>query len=124
MTIRPDMGIDRSLLLAALQLTPRERFQRAVRLSIPAGGSLRPGGSIATASSAELDAERVLRALTSAGVQFVLIGGFADNVLSYQRATLEVGICYESSRGNVSRLVGELRRCTPSPATLASQWLM
>ncbi len=69
----------------------------------------------APAGSGEFDPERILGALTAAGVQFVLIGGFAVNILGYQRATQDIDICYERSRANVSRLIGVLRSLHATP---------
>jgi len=55
------------------------------------------------------DPARILHALDAAGVQFILIGGFATNVHGYERATADLDVCYERSRANVERLVGVLR---------------
>lgn len=57
----------------------------------------------------ELDAPRILRALEAAGVEFVLIGGFATIVHGYERATADLDICYERSRANVDRLTEVLK---------------
>ena len=63
----------------------------------------------------QLDPERILRALGAAGVQYILIGGFATNVHGYERATADLDICYERSRTNVERLVGVLRQLAARP---------
>jgi hypothetical protein len=62
-----------------------------------------------------LDPERVLRALDTAGVQYILIGGFATNIHGYERATVDLDICYERSRANVQRLVGVLHQLAARP---------
>jgi hypothetical protein len=67
-----------------------------------------------------LDPERVLRALDTAGVQYILIGGFATNIHGYERATVDLAICYERSRANVERLAGVLRQLAARPR----QWPM
>ncbi len=56
-----------------------------------------------------LDPERILRQLNSAGVEYVLIGGFAVVIHGYERLTGDLDICYARSRENVTRLVGVLR---------------
>jgi hypothetical protein len=56
-----------------------------------------------------LDPERILRQLNDAGVEYVLIGGFAVVIHGYERLTGDLDICYARSRENVARLVGVLR---------------
>ena len=62
-----------------------------------------------------LDPERILRSLEVAGVQYILIGGFATNLHGYERATADLDICYERSRNNVERLAGVLRELDARP---------
>jgi hypothetical protein len=56
-----------------------------------------------------LDPERILRLLNQAGVEYVLIGGFAVVIHGYERLTGDLDICYARSRENVKRLVDALR---------------
>jgi hypothetical protein len=56
-----------------------------------------------------LDPERILRRLNRAGVEYVLIGGFAAVIHGYERLTGDLDICYARSRDNVTRLVDVLR---------------
>jgi hypothetical protein len=56
-----------------------------------------------------LDPERILRQLNEAGVEYVLIGGFAVVIHGYERLTGDVAVCYARSRENVAQLVGVLR---------------
>jgi hypothetical protein len=56
-----------------------------------------------------LDPERILRQLNGAGVEYVLIGGFAVVIHGYERLTGDVDVCYARSRENVARLVEVLR---------------
>src|SRR5258708_3686517 len=55
-----------------------------------------------------LDPERILRLLNQAGVEYVLIGGFAVVIHGYERLTGDLNICYARSRENVKRLVDVL----------------
>ena len=55
-----------------------------------------------------LDPERILRLLNQAGVEYVLIGGFAVVIHGYERPTGDLDICYARSRENVRRLVDVL----------------
>jgi hypothetical protein len=56
-----------------------------------------------------LDPERILRQLNRAGVDYVLIGGFAVVIHGYERLTGDLDICYARTRENVTRLVDVLR---------------
>jgi len=55
-----------------------------------------------------LDPERILRLLNQAGVEYVLIGGFAVVIHGYERLTGDLDICYARSRENVKRLADVL----------------
>ena len=63
----------------------------------------------------QLDPERILRLLNEAGVEYVLIGGFAVVIHGYERLTGDLDICYARSRDNVRRLVDVLRILRASP---------
>jgi hypothetical protein len=65
-----------------------------------------------TTRTRPLDPERVLRQLNDAGVEYVLIGGFAVVIHGYERLTGDLDICYTRSRENVARLAAVLRHCT------------
>ncbi len=51
----------------------------------------------------------VLRVLTDAGVSFVVIGGYAAELLGAPVMTNDLDVCYERSRDNLERLAGALR---------------
>ena len=55
-----------------------------------------------------LDPDRILRLLNHAGVEYVLIGGFAVVIHAYERLTGDLDICDARSRGNIKRLVDVL----------------
>lgn len=63
----------------------------------------------------DFDAVRILRELNAAGVEYLLIGGFATIVHGYERATADLDICYERSRANVERLATVLRSLHAMP---------
>lgn len=62
-----------------------------------------------------LDPTRVLRALADAGIQYILIGGFATILHGYERLTQDLDLCYERSRENVSRLAAVLQELHARP---------
>ena len=68
-----------------------------------------------TADQTALDPERILRQLNRAGVEYVLIGGFAVVIHGYERLTGDLDICYARSRDNVTRLVDVLRSLHARP---------
>jgi hypothetical protein len=53
-----------------------------------------------------LDADALLRRLTAAGVQYVVVGGFAVIAHGVIRATKDLDICPEPERPNLDRLAG------------------
>ena len=55
------------------------------------------------------DPIKVLRELSEAGVEFVLIGGFAASVLGAPHITTDTDICASRSRENLDRLSSALR---------------
>jgi hypothetical protein len=61
------------------------------------------------------DPERVLRMLVNAEVEFVVIGGIAQNLHGYDRYTGDIDFCYRRTRDNVDRLVGVLRALEAQP---------
>jgi hypothetical protein len=56
-----------------------------------------------------IDIDRLLGALHARGVRYVLIGGYALNLLGVGLLTQDVDICYDARRGNVRALAGALR---------------
>lgn len=58
--------------------------------------------------SPPLDSTRVCRTLGEHGVQYVLIGGIALNLVGVPLVTLDVDICYEASQTNTRALVRAL----------------
>lgn len=61
------------------------------------------------------DPERVLRLLNDAGVQYLVIGGLANNLHGHDRITTDLDVCYERSWENLARLVGVLRALEAQP---------
>ncbi len=59
------------------------------------------------------DFERILTALKSADVAFIIVGGVAATVHGSARLTSDVDIVYERSRANIERLVGALEPMNP-----------
>src|ERR1700741_3414727 len=59
------------------------------------------------------DFERILTALRSANVSFIIIGGVAATVHGSARLTSDVDIVYERSRANIGRLVEALAPLSP-----------
>lgn len=59
------------------------------------------------------DFERILTALRSANVSFIIIGGVAATVHGSARLTSDVDIVYERSRANIERLVDALAPLNP-----------
>lgn len=61
----------------------------------------------------KLDAGSLLRALGTAEVRFVLVGGLASQVHGSPSLTLDVDICYDQDRDNLDR---QPCRLSPRPA--------
>ena len=59
------------------------------------------------------DFERLLHALTSTGVSFVIIGGVAATVHGSARLTSDLDVVYERSAENLERLVSALTPLKP-----------
>jgi hypothetical protein len=59
---------------------------------------------VATARRAELDPERILRALTERGVDFVVIGGIAAVLHGSARNTFDLDVCFATDQGNLVAL--------------------
>src|SRR5688500_6989699 len=61
------------------------------------------------------DFERLLRALTEGGVQFLVIGGVAGVAHGSARLTQDLDIVYERTAENLSRLADALNPLSPYP---------
>ena len=59
------------------------------------------------------DYAKVLRVLTDAGVEFVLIGGVAANLHGSARATFDVDVVYSRKRTNLAKVVEALGPYNP-----------
>lgn len=60
-----------------------------------------------------IDFERLLRALVSNGVEFVIVGGVAATLHGSSRLTSDLDVVYARGEENVSRLVAALRPLDP-----------
>jgi predicted nucleotidyltransferase len=69
---------------------------------------------------------KLLQALASAQVEFILIGGLAANLRGSARVTLDVDVVYARNRENIRRLVEVLRPHAPylrgAPPGLPFSW--
>lgn len=54
--------------------------------------------------------EEILRALVSAKIRFVVIGGVAATIHGSARFTNDIDICYDTAPGNVERLAALLKK--------------
>lgn len=61
-------------------------------------------------ASAELDARAILKVLTDARVEFVLVGGQAPTAHGSTTLTVDIDIIYSRERANLERLAGVLRQ--------------
>jgi hypothetical protein len=66
-------------------------------------------------ASAELDARAILKGLTDAGVEFVLIGGQAATAQGSTTLTVDIDVVYSRERTNLERLAGVLRQLGATP---------
>jgi hypothetical protein len=82
---------------------PRElaRFERFRELGVP--------------SADDFDPIRLLRSLHDAGVEFIVIGGFAGAILGSPAVTYDLDICYARGRDNLEALTGVLRALNARP---------
>jgi hypothetical protein len=55
-------------------------------------------------SGAELDAERILRALVARGIDFIVVGGIAAVLQGSARNTFDLDICFATDDANLSAL--------------------
>ncbi|MGH6610899.1 MAG: hypothetical protein ACRECQ_11665 [Burkholderiaceae bacterium] len=72
------------------------------------------------------DIERLLDALTAAGVDFVVVGGVALVLRGSSRTTVDLDLCYGRDRDNLTRLVDALTPYHPrlrgAPPELPFVW--
>ena len=72
------------------------------------------------------DVQRLLDALTAAGVEFVVVGGVALVLRGSSRVTLDLDLCYSRERGNLRRLAAALAPFHPrlrgAPPDLPFLW--
>jgi hypothetical protein len=59
--------------------------------------------------SAQFD--KLLPLLVNGGIEFILIGGVAGNVLGSARLTFDVDVVYARGKANVERIAKVLKRC-------------
>ncbi len=59
--------------------------------------------------------ERAIQILCDAGVDFVIIGGLAANILGSDRMTYDLDICYSQTAENLARVVKALAPFHPRP---------
>lgn len=59
------------------------------------------------------DFERLLGALSAAGVEFILIGGFAATAHGSARATFDLDVVYSRQTENLERMANALQRLNP-----------
>jgi hypothetical protein len=57
----------------------------------------------------------LIRVLSQAGVQYIIVGGVAANVHGALRTTLDLDVVYSRERENVARLAAALRPYNPYP---------
>lgn len=103
-----EFGIDLTLLLRSLTLTPEQRalamedaLRFAENLRDPEGKHLMT------------DFERVLRTLADAGVNFIIVGAYAAYAHGASQLTRDLDICYERSPENMKRLAGAISPLHP-----------
>ena len=72
------------------------------------------------------DFEAVLRSLSEAGVEFVVVGGLAATIHGPARLTQDIDIVYSRSSANIERLVAALAPHAPylrgAPPSLPFDW--
>jgi hypothetical protein len=61
-------------------------------------------------TAATFDPIQILRVLAQADVKFVVIGGYAAELLGAPLMTMDLDICYERSTANMERLAAALHR--------------
>jgi predicted nucleotidyltransferase len=72
------------------------------------------------------DFERLLRALSHGGVEFIVVGGLAGTIHGSARLTFDVDVVYSRKRENIERLVAALSPFSPylrgAPPGLPFRW--
>jgi predicted nucleotidyltransferase len=57
--------------------------------------------------------EKILPALVTGGVEFIVIGGFAGMIHGSARVTFDVDLVYSRDKANIDRLAAILSTCSP-----------
>jgi hypothetical protein len=72
------------------------------------------------------DFPRLLRVLSDAHVDFIIVGGFAGTLHGSALPTRDLDVVYSREKGNIERLVASLAPCSPylrgAPAGLPFRW--
>jgi len=58
--------------------------------------------------------EQIIEALLSGGVEFIVVGGQAENIMGSPRVTYDVDLCYRRTRDNLQRLAIALKSLNPT----------
>jgi len=95
-----DYGVDLTLLVESLELTPAERLRALDRAQEFLEELRRPKERWPVNSF-----EHLLTILTDSKVEFVLVGGVAMYVHGLRYLTADLDVCYERSGANIERLV-------------------
>jgi predicted nucleotidyltransferase len=101
-------GVDLTLLLRNLTLTPDERVKE-MENALSFAENLRKPGSSAMMTTFEA----ALRALDEAGVNFIIVGAYAAYAQGSNHLTRDLDICYERAPENLKRLVQALSPLHP-----------
>ena len=104
-----DFGIDLTLFLHTLELSPEQRLQELDAVQ-PFLEELRRAGK---RQGSMVILERMLGVLDDAQVKFVVIGGVAMYVRGSSRLTRDLDVCYERSPQNMERLACALASYHP-----------
>jgi hypothetical protein len=115
-----DFGVDLTLLVGMLELTPTERLLKlaaAQALVHELQAAKKAGGGKQKAGSAEVgprsEFELILKILWYAGVRFVMVGDLALAAYGRFPATLLLELCYDLDGDNVKRLAKTLEPFHP-----------
>jgi len=94
-----EFGIDLSLTLRSLTLTPEERVEE-MESAVRFAENLRnpDNGAMITKF------EEALRALSNAGVNFIIVGAYAAYAQGANQLTRDLDVCYERTPENVRRV--------------------
>jgi hypothetical protein len=110
-----ESGVDLTLLRENLRKTLEERWEDACRGSIvfEAFHRTAPPDSKGKEGRGMLDAQAIVRRLTEAKVEFVVVGGLAMIARGSAYLTKDVDICYKRTPDNLAALVAALAPLHP-----------